>query len=119
MKVRLSKILFGVILAPAAQLGCVRSTNYSAGQSCVSSTHRVLFAADAAELAARLANEQCDRQFRRRPFMAGQHSPILQDGLYHWGELDVGGVGGFSAAVTFRPDGSEHHVEVYFSSDTL
>src|SRR6267154_655630 len=51
------------------------------------------------------ANEQCERQFRRRPFMPGQHSPNLQDGLYHWGELDVGGVGGFSAVVTFREDG--------------
>lgn len=103
-----------------AQLSCVRSTNYSSRQASVSSAQRVLSAQDAAELAARLANEQCERQFQgRRPFSPTQHSAILQDGLYHWGELDVGGVGGFSAVVTFRQDGSEPHVEVYFSSDTL
>jgi hypothetical protein len=43
----------------------------------------------------------------------------LEDGLYHWGGLDVGGAGGFSTLVTFRRDGSESHVEVYFSSDAL
>ena len=80
---------------------------------------RHLSAGDAAVLAARLANEQCERQFRRRPFEPRQHAAIFNDGLYHWGKLDVGGTGGFSAVVTFRQDGSEPHVEVYFSSDAL
>jgi hypothetical protein len=78
-----------------------------------------LSAEDAAVLAAQLANEQCERQYRRRPFEPGQHSAIFQESLFHWGKLDVGGVGGFSAVVTFRQDGSEPHVEVYFSSDAL
>ena len=120
MKVEPSKILLGVLVAfLTAQLSCVRSKNHSAGQSSVSSAHRVLSPQDAAELAAQLANEQCERQFRRRPFTPGLYSAKLQDGLYQWGELDVGGVGGFSAVVTFRQDGSEPHVEVYFSSDAL
>jgi hypothetical protein len=65
-----------------------------------------------------LANEQCDRLYQKRPFRADQHAAVLQDGLYHWGGLDVGGVGGFSALVTFRQDGSEPHVEVYYSNDS-
>jgi hypothetical protein len=120
VKVELSKNLLGVLHACLiAQVGCVRSTNYRVGQPSVSSVHHVLLPQDAAELAARLANEQCERQFRRRPFSPGQHSAMLQDGVYHWGNLDVGGVGGFSAVVTFRQDGSEPYVEVYFSSDAL
>lgn len=78
-----------------------------------------LSAAEAAELAARLANDQCERRFRRRPFRAEQHQAILQDSSYHWGGLDVGGPGGYSASVTFRQDGSDPHVEVYFSTDVL
>jgi hypothetical protein len=42
---------------------------------------------------------------------------MLEDGVYHWGGLDVGGVGGLSASVTFRQDGSEPHVEAYYSDD--
>ena len=80
---------------------------------------RVLAPREASELAARLANEQCERQYRKQPFNADQHSAVLQNGLYHWGGLDVIGVGGLSALVTFRPDGSEPHVEVYYSTDTV
>lgn len=114
-------ILLGIVLACLlAQLGCVPSTNNSVGQPARSSAHPALSLHQAAELAARLANEQCQRQFQgRRPFSAAQYSAKLEDGLYHWGELDVGGIGGFSAVVTFRQDGGEPHVEVYFSSDTL
>jgi hypothetical protein len=82
-------------------------------------TRRALSAEDASVLAARLANEQCERQYRRRPFRSEQYRAILRDGVYHWGELDVGGHEGFSASVIFYPDGSEPHVEVYFSSDTV
>jgi hypothetical protein len=81
--------------------------------------HRDLSVTDAADLAARLANEKCEHDYHRHPFKPEQHSAVLQNGLYHWGHLDVGGEGGFSAEVTFRPDGSKPHVEVYFSSDSL
>jgi hypothetical protein len=115
-----SKTLLMLVLAcPAIQLGCARSTTRSHGNAPVSSAHHILSAQDAAELAARLANEQCKRQFGRQPFSPGQHSAIIENGLYHWGQLDVGGAAGFSAVVTFRPDATEPHVEVYFSSDTM
>jgi hypothetical protein len=93
--------------------------DHSSGPSFEPMTRTALCADDASLLAARLANEQCERQYRRRPFKADQHSAVLQDGLYHWGGLDVGGVGGFSTLVTFRRDGSESNVKVYFSSDAL
>jgi hypothetical protein len=70
-------------------------------------------------LAAKLANEECERRYQRRPFPPGQYTAVIQDGLYHWGHLDVGGKGGFSAVVTFLPDGSQPHVEIYFSTDSL
>jgi hypothetical protein len=81
-------------------------------------TRRALSTEEASTLAARLANEQCERRYRRRPFKPEQYPAILLDGVYHWGKLDVGGHAGFSASVIFYPDGSEPHVEVYFSSDT-
>jgi hypothetical protein len=51
--------------------------------------------------------------------VAEQYSAVLQDGTYRWGGLDVGGRGGFSAFVSFRQDGKEPHVEIYFSTDVL
>ena len=121
MKISVSRILLGAIIACAsAQIGCVRSTRPpGGGQQSESTPRQALSAPDAAVLAAQLANEQCERQYRRRPFKPEQHSAIFQGGRYHWGGLDVGGAGGFSAVVTFRRDGSEPHVEVYFSSDAF
>jgi hypothetical protein len=71
----------------------------------------------AAQLAAKLANEQCDYLYKRRPFGASQHLAVLQNGTYNWGGFDAAGPGGFSALVSFRADGSEPHVDVYFSCD--
>jgi len=120
MKVAVPGILFGAIVAClVAQIGCVPSTSQNAGRLSEPTARQALSAEDATVLSAKLANEQCERQYRRRPFKPGQHSAIFQDGLYHWGKLDVVGVGGFSAVVTFRQDGSDPHVEVYFSSDSL
>jgi hypothetical protein len=116
-----SRFLLAVVAGGLiAQAGCARSVSPSAGSSTVESTRRVLSAGEAAELAARLANEQCERQFRKRPFKPEQqHATVSQDGRYRWGGLDVGAPGGFSALVTFHQDGSEPHVEVYFSTDAL
>jgi len=71
----------------------------------------------AAQLAAKLANEQCDRLYQQRPFSASQHSAVLRNGIYKWGGFDPTGPGGFSALVSFRADGSAPHVEVFFSCD--
>jgi hypothetical protein len=104
----------GLVISGA---GC--SPTHGVGQSPVVTARRVLSADEAAQLAAKLANDQCDRQYWKRPFGAAQHSAVQQNGMYQWGGLDVGGSAGFSARVTFRPDGSEPQVEVYFSTDVL
>lgn len=74
---------------------------------------------EATHLAAKLANDQCERRYKKRPFSPQQHPIVLTNDMYRWGGLEVGASKGFSALVTFRPDGSEPHVEVYFSHDTL
>jgi hypothetical protein len=66
-----------------------------------------------------LANDQCAHQYGKHPFTAKQYLAVLQGGMYRWGGLDAGAVGGFSALVLFQQDGSQPHVEVYFSSDAL
>jgi len=71
----------------------------------------------AAELAAKLANEECERLYQRRPFAAGQHVAVFEGERYRWGRLDPGGPSGLSAVVSFRADGSQPSVQVYFSTD--
>jgi hypothetical protein len=80
---------------------------------------RILSSNDAAQLAAKLANDECERLYKRRPFTASQYGAVLRDAEYHWGGLDEGGPGGYSAHVTFAQDGSKPKVEVYFSTDRL
>ena len=72
---------------------------------------------EAAQLAARLANDECERLYQKRPFAADQKPAVLKGDEYRWGGLDVGGPGGFSALVAFGTDGSHPKVEVYFSTD--
>ena len=93
--------------------------SHSAEHSFEPTTRQVLTAEDASVFAAQLANEQCERQYKRRPFRPEQYPAVLQDGVYHWGKLDIGGPGGFFALVTFYRAGTEPHVEIYFSSDVL
>jgi hypothetical protein len=73
----------------------------------------------AAELAATLANDKCESKYRKRPFKPEQHPAVREANKYRWGGLDVGGPGGLSALVTFREDGSQPHVEIYYSNDRL
>jgi len=110
----LTAMIAGLVIS---EMGCSRSQNHGAGQSQVAIARQTLSADEAAQLAAKLANDQCEHQYRKRPFRAEQHLVVLKDGIYRWGGLDVGGPGGLSALVTFRRDGSEPHVEVYFSTD--
>jgi hypothetical protein len=120
MKVKsLAILLTAMICCVPTQTGCARSASRAVSEQSEQVTHRALSPEDAAALAAKLANKECEHRFKRQPFKAGQHMAILQGGFYHWGKLDVGGIGGFSAVVSFRQDGGEPHVEVYFSSDTL
>ena len=85
----------------------------------VETTQRVLSSNDAAQLAAKLANDKCENLYRRRPFRGNQYLPKLEKDEYHWGHLNVAGEGGFSALVTFRGSGENPRVEIYFSTDVF
>ena len=106
--------LLFLFLAP---VGCTKPPAPPGGSERTLGLNHSLSAIEAAELAARLANDECERLYQKRPFTPDQHAAVLKDGVYRWGRLDVGGRGGFSAVVTFRADGSQPHVEVYFSTD--
>ena len=100
------------------QVGC------SSSVAPVSSVHpqtgrHVLSPGEAAQRAATLANDECDRLYRRRPFSAEQHHAVRVGDQYRWGGLDEGGKGGFSALVVLGTDGRPRTVEVYFSTDAL
>src|SRR4030095_3254271 len=69
--------------------------------------------------AAKLATAECERLHKKRPSTAEQHPAVLERGQYRWGRLDPGGPSGLSAVVTFRADGSQPDVEIYFSTDIL
>ena len=120
MKTTESIILVGTVAACViAQPGCSRHPGTNAAPPPAPVAKRVLSAVGAARLAAQLANDQCERQYHTRPFAPEQHPALLGEGTYRWGGLDVGGPKGFSALVTFRADGTQPHVEVYFSDDRL
>ncbi len=72
---------------------------------------------EASRLAAKLANDECNRIWKVRPFTADLYQPKLKDGSYSWGRLDPGGPGGLSARVTFKHDGTEPKVEIWFHTD--
>jgi hypothetical protein len=68
-----SKILAAVIASLViSEVGCSRSPTHGVGQSPVATARRILPADKAAQLAAKLANDQCDRQYRKRPFSVAQ-----------------------------------------------
>src|SRR5947208_15266010 len=62
---------------------------------------RTLSPNDAAQLAAKLANDKCERLYKRRPFSASQYAAVVRDGEYHWGGLDQGAPAGYSARAVF------------------
>lgn len=74
---------------------------------------------DALALAVQLANEECMRQFSVAPFEGSNYPIELREGWWHWGELNVHGVGGYSATVSFDGTGGDRRVEVFFSTDKL
>ena len=115
----ITKIVLPCCLLTVAigQAGCSRPSTKQANSSTTQHVARVLSPSVAAELAARLANDECERRYTKRPFMAQQHAAVLKDDVYRWGRLDPGGPSGLSAVVTFRADGSQPDVQVYFSTD--
>lgn len=71
----------------------------------------------AAALAARLANEECERMYDRRPFAPTTYPVRFEEDRFEWGRVDPGGEDGFSAAVSFDRDGRDAVARCYFSTD--
>lgn len=92
----------------------------SHGRSNVSTTKesKILIAADVAIMAANLANDECERLYGKRPFYANLYSVEFRDNTWHWGRLDPAGINGLSAEVSFKQDGSNPMIKVYFSTDS-
>jgi hypothetical protein len=78
---------------------------------------RVISSSEAAEIAAQLANDQCDRMFQERPFSATQYPAILKNGRYEWGHLEP--IRRYSALVTLQSAGSGGRAQVYCSTDAI
>ena len=108
-------IMAVLILSP----GCSKLFPTSTSGTGAQQSRQTLSSTQAAILAAKLANDECERLHQRRPFTAEQYAAVLDGDVYRWGRLDEGGHSGFSALVTFAPDGSNPKVEVYFSTDII
>ncbi|GEM_PF-2295202 len=74
--------------------------------------HPPLTPVSAETLAARLANDQCYRQFGERPFKAEDYAAELTDGRWHWGTENGGPVDGYEIEVSFARDGGDKHIVI-------
>ena len=104
-----------LILSP----GCSKLFPTSTSGTGAPELGQTLTPTQAAILAARLANDECERRHKKRPFTPEQYAAVLEGDVYRWGRLDEGGRDGLSALVTFARDGSNPKVEVYFSTDII
>jgi hypothetical protein len=72
---------------------------------------------DAAELAARLANDKCEQEYGLRPFAASDGPIELVRGRWVWGRVDALGPQGYSAVVSFERNGRLPLVRIYAVAD--
>jgi hypothetical protein len=71
----------------------------------------------AAELAAKLANEKFQKDYHRSPFKPESYAAELIESRWHWGKIDPAGINGCSATVEFKEDGSDERVKVALCID--
>jgi hypothetical protein len=69
---------------------------------------------EAAQRAAQLANDACERQYQERPFLPEQHPVVVEHGRYRWGGDDTTALSGLFALVTLELDGSYPEVTIYY-----
>ena len=74
---------------------------------------------DAALLGATLANEQCQSSFQKQPFLPTHYKAEFKFERWYWGRLDMEGIDGYAAEVSFNKDGQDRKVKVYYISDSL
>jgi hypothetical protein len=79
--------------------------------------YEIITQEQAAEHAAKLANEKCQKEFGQSPFTPGSYEAESIDSKWHWGKIEPKGINGYSAQVEFNKDGSDENVKVAFSTD--
>ena len=80
--------------------------------SACAGTREPLTPVSAGTLAARLANERCEKNFGKRPFAPDDFEALLDQGRWHWGTADGGKVDGYEVEVTFDQAGGKRKVAV-------
>src|SRR5881394_3601768 len=85
-----------IVLVLCGAAGCSRSAPPT-GISPAKRDTEALTPNAAAVLAAKLANDECDRLHKKRPFEAKQYAAIREGDMYRWGRLDPGRPSGLSA----------------------
>jgi hypothetical protein len=71
----------------------------------------------AASHAVEIANAKRKAEYGATPFDSLSFKAEWKNGRWRWGNLDVHGSDGYSAAVSFDTFGGDDSVEVYFSTD--
>jgi hypothetical protein len=104
-----SLIILYLTLVIALGFGCHTSTHKSGGHD--------LTASEALALAVELANQECSARYSAEPFTSESYKILFEDGRWHWGALDPGGDGGYSAVVSFNARGEDPRVEIFLSTD--
>src|SRR4051812_3469567 len=79
---------------------------------CACASTRPLSPVSAGTLAARLANDRCEKSFGNRPFHPDDFEALLDDGRWHWGTADGAKVDGYEVRVAFDRNGNKKEVSV-------
>ncbi len=74
---------------------------------------------EALALAVTLANGECLEKFSEAPFNISSYPIELKNKRWHWGRIDLAGINGYSAIVSFDVRGKDRRVEVFLSTDAL
>lgn len=74
---------------------------------------RPLTPVSAGALAARLANDRCQKIYGARPFAPEDFEAVLEGGRWHWGAVDEADrIDGYDVDVSFNAGGGGRRVEV-------
>jgi hypothetical protein len=82
-----------------------------------SSSEGELSESEALQLAVSIANSKCNEEFSETPFDETSYTISFRDGRWVWGALDVYGIYGFSALVSFDARGADRQSTIFFSYD--
>jgi iron complex transport system substrate-binding protein len=69
------------------------------------------------KLASDLANQECERIYGSCPFLPEHYKAEFSGERWQWGHMDPAGIKGYSAEVSFKKDGTDKKVQVFFSTD--